>query len=124
MDHCVKVLCFYHPDDDEALKAEQTTKLMTAFEAARKVGREILVEIIASKAGPLDDDAIARVLTELYDAGFHGNPRRPMLRRRRGNRRNGQEVWRAGRSLAVVRSALSGLDRARRAANWRRSRGS
>ena len=43
---------------------------MTAFEAARKVGREILVEIIASKAGPLDDDTIARALTELYDAGL------------------------------------------------------
>ena len=70
VDHCVKVLCFYHPDDDEGLKAEQTAKLMTAFEAARKVGREILVEIIASKAGPLDDDTIARALTELYDAGL------------------------------------------------------
>ena len=70
VDHCVKVLCFYHPDDDEALKAEQTAKLVTAFEAARKVGREILVEIIASKSGPLDDDTIARALTELYDAGL------------------------------------------------------
>jgi len=70
VDHCVKVLCFYHPDDDEGLKAEQTAKLLTAFEAARKVGREILVEIIASKAGRLDDDTIARALTELYDAGL------------------------------------------------------
>jgi len=43
---------------------------MTAFEAARKVGREILVEIIASKAGPLDDDTVARALRELYDAGL------------------------------------------------------
>ena len=70
VDHCVKVLCFYHPDDDEGLKATQTAKLMTAFEAARKVGREILVEIIASKAGPLDDGTIARALTELYNAGL------------------------------------------------------
>ena len=69
VDHCVKVLCLYHPDDDEALKATQTAKLVTAFEAARKVGREILVEIIASKSGPLNDDTIARALTELYDAG-------------------------------------------------------
>ena len=70
VDHCVKVLCFYHPDDDEALKATQTAKLMTAFEAARRVGREILVEIIASKSGPLNDDTIAHALTELYDAGL------------------------------------------------------
>jgi len=70
VDHCVKVLCFYHPDDDPALKAMQTAKLITAFEATRKIGREMLVEIIASKAGPLDDDTIARALTELYDAGL------------------------------------------------------
>jgi 5-dehydro-2-deoxygluconokinase len=70
VDHCVKVLCFYHPDDDQALKATQTARLVTAFEAARKIGREILIEIIASKAGPLNDDTIARALTELYDAGL------------------------------------------------------
>jgi 5-dehydro-2-deoxygluconokinase len=70
VDHCVKVLCFYHPDDDEGLKAAQTAKLITALDAARKVGREILVEIIASKSGPLNDDTIARALAELYDAGL------------------------------------------------------
>ena len=70
VDHCVKVLCFYHPDDDAGLKTAQTAKLIIAFEAARKVGREILVEIIASKSGPLNDDTIARALTELYDAGL------------------------------------------------------
>ena len=70
MDHCIKVLCFYHPDDDVGLKREQTEKLISAFQAARKVGREILIEIIASKSGPLGDDTIARALSELYDAGL------------------------------------------------------
>jgi 5-dehydro-2-deoxygluconokinase len=70
VDHCIKVLCFYHPDDAAELKAEQTAKLVSAFEAARKVGREILIEIIASKAGPVTDDTIPRALTELYDAGL------------------------------------------------------
>jgi 5-dehydro-2-deoxygluconokinase len=70
LEHCIKVLCFYHPDDPQALKAEQTAKLITAQEAARKVGREILVEIIASKHGALADDTAARALTELYDAGL------------------------------------------------------
>jgi 5-dehydro-2-deoxygluconokinase len=69
-DHCIKVLCFYHPDDPAELKAGQTEKLKTAFEAARKVGRDILMEIIASKNGPLADDTVARALTELYDAGL------------------------------------------------------
>ena len=70
VDHCVKVLCFYHPDDDMGLKTAQTEKLLAAVDAARNVGREILVEIIASKAGPLHDDTIARALTELYEAGL------------------------------------------------------
>jgi 5-dehydro-2-deoxygluconokinase len=70
VDHCVKVLCFYHPADDEGLKAVQTAELISAFDAARKVGREILIEIIASKSGPLNDDTIARALAELYEAGL------------------------------------------------------
>ncbi len=52
------------------MKAAQIDKLRSAFEAARKVGREILIEIIAGKHGPLADDTVARALTELYDAGL------------------------------------------------------
>ena len=70
VDHCAKVLCFYHPDDPIELKVEQTEKLRAAYEAARKVGREILIEIIASKNGPVDDTTAARALGELYDAGL------------------------------------------------------
>ncbi|KQT66042.1 MULTISPECIES: bifunctional 5-dehydro-2-deoxygluconokinase/5-dehydro-2-deoxyphosphogluconate aldolase [unclassified Aureimonas] len=70
VDHCIKVLCFYHPDDQSDLKAEQILKLRSAFEAARKVGREILIEIIAGKNGPLGADTIARALGELYDEGL------------------------------------------------------
>ena len=70
VDHCIKVLSFYHPDDPAELKATQIAKLRSAFEAARKVGREILIEIIASKHGKLDDRTIPRALTELYDAGL------------------------------------------------------
>ena len=68
--HCLKVLCFYHPDDPADLKRQQIETLRTAFDAARKVGREILIEIIASKAGPVVDDTTSRALTELYDAGL------------------------------------------------------
>jgi 5-dehydro-2-deoxygluconokinase len=70
VDHCIKVLCFYHPDDAAALKAEQVAKLRAAYDAAQKVGREILIEIIASKAGPVGDTTMARALTELYNAGL------------------------------------------------------
>ena len=70
VDHCIKALCFYHPDDEPALKQAQQEKLRGLFEAARKVGRELLVEIIAGKHGPLGPDTIARAMQELYDLGI------------------------------------------------------
>ncbi|ODT75896.1 MAG: 5-dehydro-2-deoxygluconokinase [Pelagibacterium sp. SCN 64-44] len=70
VDHCIKMLCFFHPDDPEDLRQEQIDKLRSAFDAARKIGRDLLVEIIAGKHGPLEDDTIARALNAVYDAGI------------------------------------------------------
>ena len=70
LEHCIKCLCFYHPDDPAELKAEQQAKLRTLFEAARKVGRELLVEIIAGKNGALTDETVPRALEELYALGI------------------------------------------------------
>ncbi len=70
VDHVIKCLAFYHPDDPKELKDEQAQKLRTLYEAARKVGRELLVEIIASKHGPMDRMTIARAMTELYALGI------------------------------------------------------
>jgi 5-dehydro-2-deoxygluconokinase len=70
VDHCIKCLCFYHPDDPAELKQEQQQKLRALFEAARKVGRELLVEIIAGKHGALAEDTIPRALEELYALGI------------------------------------------------------
>lgn len=68
--HTVKCLAFFHPDDDAALKAEQTEKLLTLYQAARRNGLELLVEIIAGKNGPLEDTTVATVLDGLYAAGI------------------------------------------------------
>jgi 5-dehydro-2-deoxygluconokinase len=68
--HTIKCLAFYHPDDDKALKDEQARKLRTLFEATRGIGRELLIEIIAGKHGPLQEDTVARVLAEIYDLGI------------------------------------------------------
>ncbi len=70
VDHCIKCLCFYHPDDPPTLKQEQQQKLLALFEAARKIGRELLVEIIAGKHGTLADDTIPRAMEELYALGI------------------------------------------------------
>ena len=68
--HTIKCLAFYHPDDPVELKTEQAQKFRTLYEAARKVGRELLVEIIAGKNGPLKDDTVSRAIEELYALGI------------------------------------------------------
>jgi 5-dehydro-2-deoxygluconokinase len=68
--HTIKCLAFYHPDDDKALKQQQSRKLRTLFDATRGIGRELLIEIIAGKHGPLKEDTVARALAELYELGI------------------------------------------------------
>jgi 5-dehydro-2-deoxygluconokinase len=68
--HTIKCLCFYHPDDPAALKEEQQRKLLALFQASRKIGRELLIEIIAGKNGELRDDTIARAIEEFYALGI------------------------------------------------------
>ena len=68
--HTIKCLAFYHPDDPGELKTEQAQKLRTLYEAAQKIGRELLVEIIAGKHGSVTDDTISRALAELYALGI------------------------------------------------------
>lgn len=70
VDHIAKVLAFYHPDDDAALKAGQEATLRRAALACRQVGRELLVEIICSKHGPVGDDTMASVMRRLYEIGI------------------------------------------------------
>jgi 5-dehydro-2-deoxygluconokinase len=68
--HCIKCLCFYHPDDPDPLKKEQEEKLRALFDASRKLGRELMIEIIAGSHGPLSDGTVARALEELYALGI------------------------------------------------------
>ena len=68
--HTVKCLCFYHPEDADALKAVQERALLRLADACRTVGRELLVEIIAGKHGRLNDDTVALVLERLYAIGI------------------------------------------------------
>jgi 5-dehydro-2-deoxygluconokinase len=70
VDHCVKCLCIYHPDDAADLKSEQLDRLRTVYDAARRIGRELLIEFIASKNGPLDDATVSRALAEVYARGI------------------------------------------------------
>ncbi|MBF9233336.1 bifunctional 5-dehydro-2-deoxygluconokinase/5-dehydro-2-deoxyphosphogluconate aldolase [Microvirga alba] len=66
----IKCLCFYHPDDAPELKARQERELLRLYDAAQSIGRELLVEIIAGKNGPLKTDTVAIVMQRLYDLGI------------------------------------------------------
>ncbi|MBA5779169.1 5-dehydro-2-deoxygluconokinase [Stappia sp. F7233] len=65
--HCIKCLCFYHPDDPADLRQKQERELLRLADAAHRIGRELLVEIIAGKHGPLEPDTLPRVMNRLYD---------------------------------------------------------
>ncbi len=65
----VKVLCFYHPDDSAAMKAEQEAVVLRLYHAARRNRLEMLLEIIPSKVGPVTDDTSAQVIQRFYDLG-------------------------------------------------------
>lgn len=67
----IKCLAFYHPDDPEDLRLRQERELMRVQDAARATGKEVMIEIIAGKHGPLKTDTVARALTRLYDVGLH-----------------------------------------------------
>jgi 5-dehydro-2-deoxygluconokinase len=68
--HTIKCLCFYHPDDSEEMKARQERELLRLYDAARTLGRELLIEIIASKHGPVTDGTVASVIARLYEIGI------------------------------------------------------
>jgi 5-dehydro-2-deoxygluconokinase len=68
--HTVKCLCFYHPNDPAEMKARQERELLRLADATRRVGRELLVEIIASKNGDVGAETLAKVLHRLYAIGI------------------------------------------------------
>ena len=68
--HTIKCLCFYHPDDPPEMKSRQERELLRLYDAARTLGRELLIEIIASRNGPVRDNTTARVIERLYAIGM------------------------------------------------------
>ena len=71
LDHAVKVLCFCHPNDAPAMQAEQEATITRLFHACRRNRLEMLLEVIPSKVGPVDDTTTARLITRFYDIGIY-----------------------------------------------------
>jgi 5-dehydro-2-deoxygluconokinase len=71
LEHVVKVLCFCHPDDDAALKADQEATVVRLARAARANRLEFLLEIIPSKVGPVTETTSAEIIQRFYDVGVY-----------------------------------------------------
>ena len=68
-EHVVKCLCFCHPDDDAAMWARQEATVQRLFSACRRNRLEFLLEVIPSKAGPIDDETTATIIRRFYGLG-------------------------------------------------------
>jgi 5-dehydro-2-deoxygluconokinase len=66
----VKCLVFYHPDDPEALKAEQERRLLQLFQACRQTDHELLLEVIADRQHPGEAAPVVRAIRRFYEIGI------------------------------------------------------
>lgn len=71
LEHIVKVLCFCHPDDAPGMRAAQEDTLLRLFHACRRNRLEMLLEIIPSKVGAVDETTTAQLITRFYDIGIY-----------------------------------------------------
>jgi 5-dehydro-2-deoxygluconokinase len=71
LEHVVKVLCFCHPDDSDDMRAKQEDVVTRLFAACRRNRLEMLLEVIPTKVGPVQDDTVAKLITRFYDIGIY-----------------------------------------------------
>lgn len=66
----VKCLVLYHPDDEKDLRDEQERQLITLYDACRRSGHELLLELILPTGMASDAMTRARGMQRLYDLGI------------------------------------------------------
>lgn len=71
LEQTVKVLCFCHPDDAPQMQADQEATITRLFHACRRNRLEMLLEVIPSKVGPVDDLTTAKLINRFYDIGIY-----------------------------------------------------
>jgi 5-dehydro-2-deoxygluconokinase len=70
INHVVKCLVHYHPDDEADLRARQERQLLRLFDACRKTRHELLIEVIVPPGMPSSVTTAAAALRRLYDIGL------------------------------------------------------
>ena len=68
--HVVKCLAFYSADDPLDLRERQERQLLRLFDACRRTGHELLLEIIGPEDTPADAQGTAKSLRRLYEIGI------------------------------------------------------
>ena len=71
LEHIVKCLVFYHPDDEAELLAQQERQMLELFKACQKSGHQLLLELIPPADSTVDDDTMSRTLRRLYDLDIY-----------------------------------------------------
>ena len=70
VEHVVKVLCRYHPDDAPEMRVSQEDTVVRLARAARANGLELLLEVIAGGLGPaVEDRTVTDVIQRFCDLG-------------------------------------------------------
>jgi 5-dehydro-2-deoxygluconokinase len=70
VNHTVKCLVYYHPDDPGPLRAEQERRLLQLFQACRQTDHEFLLEVIADRQQPGEAAPVARAIRRFYELGI------------------------------------------------------
>ncbi|KEA53662.1 5-dehydro-2-deoxygluconokinase [Mangrovibacter sp. MFB070] len=71
LEHVVKCLVFYHPNDPQALCEEQEALISEVWQACCKSGHELLLEIILPRDNPDQDERhYARIVERFYQLGI------------------------------------------------------
>ena len=69
LNHVVKCLVLYHPDDQPDLRDRQDSQLRRLFDACRKTRHELLIEVILPRGMPVDAHTVARAISRIYEIG-------------------------------------------------------
>ncbi|MCL2894590.1 bifunctional 5-dehydro-2-deoxygluconokinase/5-dehydro-2-deoxyphosphogluconate aldolase [Brenneria tiliae] len=67
LEHVVKCLVFFHPDDDQRLRREQELKVAEVYQACCQSGHELLLEVILPPGMPHGDEHYLRVIQRFYN---------------------------------------------------------
>ena len=69
VDHTVKVLCRYHPDEPQEMRDAQEACILRLADAARRAGLDLLLEVILPDPDSGDGALTARAIARFYDLG-------------------------------------------------------